>query len=361
VLISLCISNANGSLRVVQASSLQRLDWQAGCLPHFSPSCITYAEVNSNICISNVRAARQGRTLCSPKEGRIRDSPLHDAPCGAASLSSGTLLMQCSVTGRLAFLPAPRGSQSGDASPHSILLPGSTLAHGETRPAPERGGLWSAVRCHRFQCQRSGKTGEGIHSQEQACMMCAKISPSGERWAEGPKDGDASPHSILLPGSTLAHGETRPAPERGGLWSAVRCHRFQCQRSGKTGEGIHSQEQACMMCAKISPSAERWGEGSKDGHCSSLSAPHPHPLPEGEGTRRRTASALSAPHPHPLPEGEGTRRRTRRRTASAPSRVKSSQVALSANWRKMAWRRPASPTSRMTRARSSPSTATKSA
>ena len=311
MLISLCISNANGSLRVVQASSLQRLDWQAGCLPHFSPSCITYAEVNSNICISNVRAARQGRTLCSPKEGRIRDSPLHDAPCGAASLSSGTLLMQCSVTGRLAFLPAPRGSQSGDASPHSILLPGSTLAHGETRPAPERGGLWSAVRCHRFQCQRSGKTGEGIHSQEQACMMCAKISPSAERWGEGSKDGHCS---------SLSAPHPHPLPE---------------------GEGTRRR--------------------ARRRTASSLSAPHPHPLPEGEGTRRRTASALSAPHPHPLPEGEGTRRRTRRRTASAPSRVKSSQVALSANWRKMAWRRPASPTSRMTRARSSPSTATKSA
>ena len=29
---------------MVQASSLQSSNWQAGCLPHFPPSCITYAE-----------------------------------------------------------------------------------------------------------------------------------------------------------------------------------------------------------------------------------------------------------------------------------------------------------------------------
>ena len=28
------ISNAKGAIHVVQASSLQGLDWQAGCLPH---------------------------------------------------------------------------------------------------------------------------------------------------------------------------------------------------------------------------------------------------------------------------------------------------------------------------------------
>jgi hypothetical protein len=43
-LIALCISNAIGRLSVVQASSLQSSNWQAGCLPHFPPSCITYAE-----------------------------------------------------------------------------------------------------------------------------------------------------------------------------------------------------------------------------------------------------------------------------------------------------------------------------
>jgi len=42
--IALCISNAIGRLSVVQASSLQSSNWQAGCLPHFPPSCITYAE-----------------------------------------------------------------------------------------------------------------------------------------------------------------------------------------------------------------------------------------------------------------------------------------------------------------------------
>ena len=58
--------------------------------------------------------------------------------------------------------------------------PCSRLAHGGKRPAPERGGLWSAVRCYRFQCQRSGNTGEGLHYQGQACKMWAKISVEGE-------------------------------------------------------------------------------------------------------------------------------------------------------------------------------------
>jgi hypothetical protein len=104
-------------------------------------------------------------------------------------------------TGRWACLPAPLGSQSGDASPHSIVLPVPRLAHGEKRPARERGGLWSAVRCHRFQCQRSGNTGEGPHSQRQARKMRAKVSPSGE--GEGRRNGSAPrpwvPHPGPLP------------------------------------------------------------------------------------------------------------------------------------------------------------------
>jgi hypothetical protein len=64
--------------------------------------------------------------------------------------------------------------------------------------------------------------------------------------------------------SRLAHGEKRPAPERGGLWSAVSCHRFQCQRSGKPGESLHSQGQARRMWAKIMPSPSGLSPGFAD-------------------------------------------------------------------------------------------------
>jgi len=155
-----------------------------------------------------------GRILAHTSRGRCAPHP--DPPPHVWGGGKGVR------PGRWACLAAPLGTQSGDTSPHSIILPVSGLAHGQTRPAPERGGWW-------------------------ACLPAPR----------GSQSGDTSPHSIILPVSGLAQGETRPAPERGGLWSAVRRHRFQCQRSGKTGEAFHSQGHARKMQAKTSP----WGEG----------------------------------------------------------------------------------------------------
>jgi len=59
--IAFCISNVIGTLFVVQASSLQSSIWQAGCLPHFRRSCITYAE--------GYNAAERGRQRRAPEGG----------------------------------------------------------------------------------------------------------------------------------------------------------------------------------------------------------------------------------------------------------------------------------------------------
>jgi hypothetical protein len=56
-------------------------------------------------------------------------------------------------------------------------------------------GVWSAVRCHRFRCQRSGKTGGGLHSRGQARTSASPpLSPGSLTLALSQRERESVAH-----------------------------------------------------------------------------------------------------------------------------------------------------------------------
>ena len=63
---------------MVQASSLQSSNWQAGCLPHFPPSCITYAEGYKNNGTYYFHTKKEGNPNNGADAGSVNDTGIKD-------------------------------------------------------------------------------------------------------------------------------------------------------------------------------------------------------------------------------------------------------------------------------------------